>query len=429
MTGMQPERSKLPQSRRLRQFTKDPQGPLTILQRSWLRLALTWLVLWVIGYRLLSAEWPYAQRWLLLSGITLAYCLWLLWRFLPENQRVGETSVLPRLGLGNRLTLLRGLGIGLLAGFLFSPWPQGGLAWIIALLYTAVSIVDYFDGYVARKTNHATVLGSRLDMEFDGLGVLVVSLLAVWYGQLPWWFLSIGVARYLFVWGLWWRGRRGLPIFDIPPSIQRRILAGVQMGLLTVVLWPILPAPMATLAGTLVAVPTLIGFGRDYAIAAGWLDPANVPYNQIRHFLAVLLMRWLPPVWRLLLPVCMLLILQAADMWWRPTAWQALLLSWGLSGLPTTAVLTTLLSLTAIICALLVLVGFAGRLTAVPLLFPIGFDIATRGLTTANGLALTAVMFVVLFGCGPWALWSPEDRLFLYRGAADTSGDDGIRAS
>ena len=254
---------------------------MTNLRRSWLRLALTWPVVWAIGYRLLASNWPYANRWLLLSGLTLAYCLWLLWRFLPNNHRVGETAVLPTLGLGNRLTLLRGLGIGLLAGFLFSPWPQGVLAWVIALLYTAVSIADYFDGYIARKTNHATVLGSRLDMEFDGLGVLVVSLLAIGYGQLPWWFLSIGLARYLFVWGLWWRDRRGLPIFDIPPSVQRRILAGAQMGLLTVVLWPIVPAPMAIIGGTIVAVPTLFGFGRDYAIAAGWLDPANRTYNRL----------------------------------------------------------------------------------------------------------------------------------------------------
>ncbi len=402
---------------------------MTYLRRSWLRLALTWLVIWAIGYRLLAGGWPYANRWLLLSGLTLAYCLWLLWRFLPENHREGATAVLPTLGLGNRLTLLRGLGIGLLAGFLFSPWPQGRFAWVIALTYTAVSIADYFDGYVARKTNHATVLGSRLDMEFDGLGVLVVSLLAIGYGQLPWWFLSIGLARYLFIWGLWWRARRGLPIFDLPPSTQRRILAGVQMGLLTVVLWPIVPAPMAIIGGTLVAVPTLIGFGRDYAIAAGWLDPANTAYNQLRQFLAVLLMRWLPPIWRILLLICMLLILQAADIWWQPSAWHALILSWSLPGLPQTAVLTTSLSVIAVVCTLLVVVGCAGRLTAVPLLFPIGFDIATQGLTLANGLALTAVMFIVLFGCGPWAVWTPEDKLFLYRGAAVESGDGGIRTS
>ncbi len=402
---------------------------MTYLRRSWLRLAVTWLVVWAIGYRLLAGGWPFANRWLLLSGLTLAFCLGLLWRFLPDNHRVGATAVLPTLGLGNRLTLLRGLGIGLLAGFLFSPWPDGGLAWLIAMLYTAVSIADYFDGYVARKTNHATVLGSRLDMEFDGLGVLVVSLLAIGYGQLPWWFLSIGLARYLFVWGLWWRERRDLPIHDIPPSAQRRILAGVQMGLLTVVLWPIVPAPMATIGGSIVALPTLIGFGRDYAIAAGWLDPADVTYNRIRHFLAVVFMRWLPPFWRLLLPVCMLFILQAADVWWRPTAWQDLMLTWGLPGLPQTAVLTTSLSVIAVVCTLFVALGFVGRLTAVPLLFPIGFDISTRGLTAANGLALTAVMFVVLFGCGPWAIWTPEDKLFLYRGAAVESGDGGIQTA
>ena len=178
------------------------------MRRSWLRLALTWLVVWVLGFRLLQGVWPYANRWLLFSGLTLAYCLWLLWRYLPENHRAAETALLPRLGLGNRLTLLRGLAIALLAGFLFAPWPQGALAWVIALLYTLASSADYFDGAAARKTNHATQLGSRLDMEFDALGVAVVSLLAVWYGQVPWWFLGVGLARYGFVAGLAWRRRR-----------------------------------------------------------------------------------------------------------------------------------------------------------------------------------------------------------------------------
>ncbi|MCZ7668816.1 MAG: hypothetical protein M5U34_17250 [Chloroflexi bacterium] len=54
-------------------------------------------------------------------------------------------------------------------------------------------------------------------MEFDGLGILLVSLLAVWYGQLPGWYLLIGLARYFFVFGLWLRQKRHLPHHAMPP--------------------------------------------------------------------------------------------------------------------------------------------------------------------------------------------------------------------
>ena len=159
-------------------------------------------------------------------------------RYLDENKREGETAtsagsvqaVLPTFGWGNRLTLFRGLAISMVAGFLFSPWPNGWLAWLPMLLYTTADIADYLDGYLARITNHATALGERLDMEYDGLGMLIVSLLAVWYGQLPWWYLILGFARYLFVFGLWVRARRGLPSYDLPPSVHRRVFAGLPDG-------------------------------------------------------------------------------------------------------------------------------------------------------------------------------------------------------
>lgn len=395
------------------------------MRRSWFRLALTWLAVWLIGYRLLQPAWPYAERWLLLSGVVLGYALWLLWRYLPENRRRHEAQLLPRLGPGNRLTMLRGLFIGLLAGFLFAPWPMGGLAWVVVLLYTAADVADYFDGYLARRANHSTVLGGKLDMEFDGLGLVIVSLLAVGYGQLPWWYLGVGAARYLFVFGLWWRRRNGRPIHDIPPSVHRRILAGLQMGLMSVVLWPIVPAAMATLGGTLIAVPLLLGFARDWLIVSGRLHPANETYNRVRRVLYQLLARRLSLLWRIGLALGMLAIIQAAAPWWRPQAWQALLQSWHVPG---PGVLAMLLSAMAILGATAILLGVSGRVAAVLLLFPIGFDMATRGLTWENGAALTCAMLIVQFGVGPLTLWQPEERIFVRRAGAEVAGDGGVAA-
>ena len=36
--------------------------------------------------------------------------------------------------------------------------------------------------------------------------------------------------------GLWLRKRRGAPIYDLPPSVNRRVIAGLQMGFLAVIL-------------------------------------------------------------------------------------------------------------------------------------------------------------------------------------------------
>ena len=163
--------------------------------------------------------------------------------------------LLPTLGYGNGLTLTRGLAICLLAGFLFSPRPPGLLAWVPALLYTLSSIIDYLDGYVARVTGHSTVLGEILDMEFDGLGMLVAITVAIQYGQLPWWYLILGLGRQLFIGGIWLRNRLHKPIYEMTPSENRRLIAGFQMGFMTVILWPIFSPPTTTLACVLFSIP------------------------------------------------------------------------------------------------------------------------------------------------------------------------------
>jgi CDP-diacylglycerol--glycerol-3-phosphate 3-phosphatidyltransferase len=308
--------------------------------------------------------------------------------------------------------MLRGLFIGLLAGFLFAPRPVEPLAWLIAFLYTAASIADWLDGYVARRTNHATVLGQRLDMEFDGLGVVIVSLLAIGYGQLPIWFLSVGLARYLFVFGLWWRRRAVRPVYGIPPSIHRRIMAGMLMGFMTVVLWPIVPAAMATVAGFIITIPVLLGFSRDWLFASGRLQACNPAYRRIQYTLYVLVARWLPLIWRPLLFLTMLQILLAATPWYQPHLWLDLLASWHV---PVPAALATMLSVTALLGMFLGLFGVSGRIAAIALFFPIGFDIATRGLLWPNGLALICALCIALFGTGRLSLWQPEEILLTRR--------------
>ncbi len=351
--------------------------------------------------------WPSSSRWLALSGLALAYGLWVLWRNLPANHRTGEEALLPSLGSGNILTLVRGLCIGLLAGFLFGPWPQGALAWIIVLLYTLTDIADYFDGYLARRANHVTPLGGVLDMEFDGLGTLVVILLAVSFGQLPWWYLGLGLARYLFVFGLWLRRRLGRPLYDMAPSAHRRVFAGFQMGFLSVVLWPILPRPMAVIAGSLFAAATGLGFLRDWLVASGVLNPNSMPYRHAQRRLYRTFAILLPLVWRFGLVVAMASIFRAVAPLPVPAAWQQLLISWSVPAAPFFAFLVAAIGL---IGAPLVGLGILPRVLSIALALPSGFDIATRGLEWDNGLALVSSVFIQLLGPGPYALWPVEER-------------------
>lgn len=387
-------------------------APLVSLRRQWLLIAALWLAAWLGFYAYLQPIWPYSGRWLSLSGLVLVYGLWILWRHLPGNHRPGETELLPSIGPGNALSLLRGLCIGLIAGFLFGPWPMGALAWVIVLLYTLADIADYFDGYLARRANHVTSLGSALDMEFDSLGTLVVILLAVSFGQLPWWYLTLGLARYLFVAGLWLRRRLDRPIFEMTPSAHRRIFAGFQMGFLSVVLWPILPRSMAVIAGTIFAAATGLGFLRDWLVASGVIDPNHPTYRRTQSQLYHLFVRQLPLLWRSLLVICLLSILAAASPLLQPELWRGHIASWGLPG---AGFLATILALIAILGIPFIGLGILGRLTALALMLPIGFDVATRGLEWDNGLAIVSAVFIQLLGTGPVSLWPLEERYMYHR--------------
>lgn len=219
----------------------------------------------------LASTWQasYTLRWAALAGPGVVYLLWLVWRGLPENRRPGQAELLHRLGPGNLLTWLRGLWIAWLAGFLFLPRPDGWLAWLPGLLYLPAALADILDGYLARRTGMLTRLGEQLDLRLDGLGVLLASALAVQYGQVPAWYLLVGLARYLFLAGIWLLGRLGRPVYDLPPSANRRRLAGLQMAFLGASLTTLFAPPHTILAAYLFGLLFLAGFVRDWLAVSG----------------------------------------------------------------------------------------------------------------------------------------------------------------
>ncbi len=356
---------------------------LAELRRQWRQFAALNAALLIFSYLVLAAHWSlaHAQLWAVVATPVSLYALWLLRRGLPNNHRQSDRQLLSRLGIGNVLTILRGLAIALLAGFLLIPRPGGLLAWVPGLLYIAAITADYFDGYLARITNQATALGADLDMEFDALGMLTATLLASLYGQVPAWYVAVGLARYLFVVGLWQRRRRGLPLHPIPPSAQRRINAGLQMGFMGMALLPVF-APSATmLAAPIFAAALFASFARDWLVVSGRLDPQTDAYQRWRERLGRWMFHWLPlPLRALAIGAAMSLTFADAALWPAAVAAGPLAL------------------------------GAAGRVGAAALALCAAASIQGAGLATANALALVVSILLLYLGSGACTVWRPEDR-------------------
>jgi CDP-diacylglycerol--glycerol-3-phosphate 3-phosphatidyltransferase len=390
----------------------DQKSTLALLRLRWAAFCLTCVLSLGGGVALLQASWGSAQafRWLVPSTLVIVYLLWVLWRGLPHNHRQGESLLLPAFGAGNHLTLLRGVLVAALVGFLFLPVPGGWLAWLPGVLYTLACITDFLDGYLARVTNHATRLGEILDLKIDGVGVFATGLLAVEYGKAPAWYLLIPLARYLFVAGLWLRQRAGKAVYELPPSTRRRAFAGVQMCFIAAILMPVFTPPGTHLAALLFALPFLTGFCLDWLYASGLLRPVLRPNAHSQGNTWANLERWLP----LLLRLSAALVL----------AWSISMRVMGSSyppafafmkGVPFSGTILTLLSVCEAVVLLLLVAGAAGRVTAIFGLLLAGINQALAGLTFHQAFLICAYTAILFMGTGKLSLWTPEDHLIYHR--------------
>lgn len=125
-------------------------------------------------------------------------------------------------------------------------------------LAAAALVLDGVDGYVARRTDTASALGARFDMEVDAFLILVLSVFVARSTAV--WVLAIGGARYVFLaagWLMPWLNR------PLPPRFWRKVVAATQGVVLTFAAAQVLPsylsyAALATSLGLLTE-----SFGRD----------------------------------------------------------------------------------------------------------------------------------------------------------------------
>jgi CDP-diacylglycerol--glycerol-3-phosphate 3-phosphatidyltransferase len=372
---------------------KTPRQALRIEWALFTALSLAFLV---GGFVVLSMTWQpdLALRWLALSALVVAYLLRLLWKNLIKNHCEGEEQLLPDLGWGNRLTLLRGVLVAGIMGFLILPRPEGWLAWVPGILFTLSSIADIFDGFIARVTNHATRLGEILDMSLDGLGVLAASVLVVLYGQAPVWYLLVGSARYIFLAGEWLRRRLGKPNYPLPPSLNRRVFASLQMGFLAVALWPLISPPGIHVAATLFGLPLLVGFGRDWLYVSGVLkiNPQRNANFQDR------MERWLPVGLRIIILVVNLGFL---------TVW--------ITAVRAESLVLVLFGLLNLLSVVMLVIGILPRLASIMALLGLGFAQILAPLTPLQILLAVVYIVILYVGSGTLSLWTPDDNIYQHR--------------
>ncbi|MCX8062264.1 MAG: CDP-alcohol phosphatidyltransferase family protein [Anaerolineales bacterium] len=286
----------------MNQKTDAAAEQMGALHKRWLLTLITFgLFLWGMNL-ILAIDWstPIRWSWTMVAGVFCAYVLAVLWKALPLNYRVEDGVFFPYFGMGNLVSLFRGWLLAALAGFIIAPQPSGWLAWLPGILYISNGIADLFDGYLARRSHQVTVMGARLDMSLDGLGVLFASLLLYRYGVLPSWILIVGMARFIFLFIAKLREKLGKPVYELPSSDLRRAFAGAQMGFLGAVLLPVFTPPSTIWAGAFFSFPFLLNFGRDLLWMCGiQLDfavfqRALLPFGELTTQLKSWFFDWLP---------------------------------------------------------------------------------------------------------------------------------------
>jgi CDP-diacylglycerol---glycerol-3-phosphate 3-phosphatidyltransferase len=365
---------------------------LKLLYQRWWFLLIASLTMLSAGFTLLWVAWHpgAALRWVIFPASISVYILAVLRRNLTLNHRPDDEQLLPSLGWGNLLTFTRALLIAALAGFLLLPHPQGWLVWIPGLLFVFADAADFFDGYLARITDHATRLGEVLDMSFDGLGVLVASMLALQYGQVPVWYVVVAFARPLFLAGMGLRRRLNLPLFDLPPSVSRRVFAGLQTGFLAAVLLPIFSPPLTYLAATLFGLPLLVGFFKDWLAVSGILRVQNLSARTRQ-----LLTDWLPLMLRL---TALVLNIAIAFQW--------------VTSIEQPDPILTFVVLADFVLASFVILGALPRIAAMFALPLVGFFQILSSLTPLHMMLAVDYTALIYLGSGPFSLWTPDNRLF-----------------
>jgi CDP-diacylglycerol--glycerol-3-phosphate 3-phosphatidyltransferase len=130
-----------------------------------------------------------------------------------------------------RITYLRILLIPAIMALILVGHEMDGAYVLAALLFVIAAGTDFIDGYLARRWQVATKLGSFLDTTADKLLVTGALIALVGAGRASAWAATIIVGRELLILGL-----RGLVAADgsvMAPSVWGKLKAGIQFLAIT----------------------------------------------------------------------------------------------------------------------------------------------------------------------------------------------------
>jgi phosphatidylglycerophosphate synthase len=174
---------------------------------------------------------------------------------------VGTTHRFSSFGPANQVTALRAGAVAMLVALIGeSATREAASAAVILMVF--VVLLDWFDGWLARRGGHVSDFGARFDMETDALAVMGVAVLVWLHGKAGLWVLASGMVRYVFVAA----GRR-FPWLarPLPPSIRRQTVCVIQMVGLTLAMVPAIKAPLAGALAAAALLALLWSFGLDVA--------------------------------------------------------------------------------------------------------------------------------------------------------------------
>jgi phosphatidylglycerophosphate synthase len=201
-----------------------------------------------------ALAWPLGAAGLALA--VYAAMAGLVWRYWPDAHR--------GLGPANRVTLLRGTLVAILAGALAGFPVLAGQAGRLAPLALGAVGLDGVVGWAARRWRCASAFGARFDMELDAFLILVLCGLLLAQGKAGAWVLAIGAMRYVFV-----AAMAAWPWLEapLPERWRRKAVCVWQVASLLLCL---LPQVGASLAGGLLGL-ALVLLGWSFAVDVRWL--------------------------------------------------------------------------------------------------------------------------------------------------------------
>ena len=187
----------------------------------------------------------------LASGVGLAVAL------TSGLLRAGRRSLLP----ADRVTLTRAVLVCGVAALVADAIRRPAAVDLLVGVASLALVLDAVDGWVARRTDSASPLGARFDMETDAFLILVLSVHVS--RDLGWWVLGIGAARYVLLavgiagrWAPWLRGQ-------VPSRRWRKVVAAYQGVALTVAAARVLGDAVVTSVVAAGLALLLVSFGTE----------------------------------------------------------------------------------------------------------------------------------------------------------------------